>query len=151
MAIVATTSDLYRGVVTNMEDPDPLKVRGVPRYAIGTVANAADDSSGSTYKLARVPYDAILLPDTFFDVENWGFAQVVIGSLAEPDQLLDVARSTATTQSPFAFGDANHGKRVWELLGLPSSPGHWLDLYAHAEADATGAGSMPFVFAWLEA
>jgi len=52
-------------------------------------------------------------------------------------------------RNPIAQGDANHGLRLWEVLGLAASPGGNIALYAHAEANATGAGSMPFRIAYL--
>lgn len=149
MAEVTGASNLIRDPVIGGAVPDTLLVNGVIHCATGTVANAAGDSSGSKYKLCSVPSDAIMHPTTLFDVENWGYAQVVIGSLNETDQILDVAKSAATTQSPFAFGDANHGNRLWEVLGLAADPGGMIDIYAHAEANATGAGSMPFHIAWI--
>ncbi|MEC9435159.1 MAG: hypothetical protein VYD87_19835 [Pseudomonadota bacterium] len=150
MAIVTGNSNLYRSAQALDLMPDPHALAGVVRHAVGTVANASTDSSGSMYRLAKLPSYAILHPSTFFDVENWGFAQVVIGSRDITDQILDVARSAATGQSPFAWGDANHGKRLWEVLGMSVDPNGSIDLYAHAEANATGAGSMPFCIAWLD-
>lgn len=150
MAVVNTKSDLYRDAAALGAIPMPNKLRGVVRHAVGTVANGASDSTGSTFKLATLPSHAVMHPSTLFDVEIWGFAQVVIGSLAETDQILDVARSAATTQSPFAFGDANHAKELWDVLGLAADPGGTIDIYAHAEGAATGAGSMPFCIAWLD-
>lgn len=149
MAVVTGKSNLYRDPVTGGAVPDTLLVNGVMRSATGTLANAAGDSSGSKYKLCAVPYDAIPHPSTLFDVQAWGYAQVVIGSLTETDQILDVAKSAAATQSPFAMGNALHGLRFWEVLGLTEDPGGTFDIYVHAEANATGAGSMPFHVAWI--
>jgi hypothetical protein len=150
MAVVTTKSDLYRDAAALGAIPMPNKLRGVVRHAVGTVTNAAGDSTASKYKLASVPSHAIMHPSTLFDVQAWGFAQSVIGSADVTDQILDVATVAATTQSPFAFGDANHGKELWEVLGLAADPGGMIDIYAHAEAGATGAGSMPFCIAWLD-
>lgn len=51
--------------------------------------------------------------------------------------------------APIANGDANHGKRLWEVLGLASDPGGMIALWKHAAANATGAGSMPFAIHYL--
>ncbi|SFI60782.1 hypothetical protein [Albimonas pacifica] len=150
MAVVNGISNLFRSPIALGAVPDAVQVKGVRRCAVGTVANASTDSSGSTYKLCSIPSHAIMHPDTLLDVENWGFAQVVIGSKEAPDALLDVAKSAATTQAPFAWGDANHGKRLWEVLALAADPGGLIDIYATAEANATGAGSMPFAFEWID-
>lgn len=149
MPVRNTDSNLFRDVGAQGAVLDAAPVKGLVRHAIGTVANAADDSLGSKYRLARVPSDAIMHPETTFDVENWGFAQVVIGSETVTDQILDVARAAETSQSPFAWGDDNHGQRLWQVLGLASDPGGFIEIFAHAEANATGAGSMPFCIAWV--
>lgn len=149
MAVVNETSDLYRDALAGGAVPDPQAVAGRVRVATGKLTNAADDSNGSTYKICSVPADAILHEDTIFDVQNWGFAAVRIGTLDDVDALVSAAKTAANSQSPRVFGDANHGKRLWELLGLPSQPAGYITLYAHAVADATGAGDMPFRVVWI--
>lgn len=135
---------------TSSVPPDPKQARGRLIVATGTVANAADDSNTSMYHLADIPADAILHEDTFFDVENWGFAQVVIGTRSDTDALVDQTKATENTVTPIAIGDANHGKSLWEVLGLAANPGGLIGIWAHAEANATGAGSMPFRIAYLD-
>ncbi|MFT6772313.1 MAG: hypothetical protein ACJA1L_000017 [Paracoccaceae bacterium] len=148
MAVVTSSSDLFPP--DPLDQPMPSKLAGILRHAIGSVACAATDSANSMYRLAQLPSVAIMHPETLFDVEAWGFAQVVIGSKEQTDAILDVAKSAATTQSPFAWGDANHGLELWQVLGLAADPGGFIDIYAHAEAGATGAGSMPFCIAWVD-
>lgn len=150
MAVVEARSDLIHDTMDlTSTPPDPQKARGRLICATGTVANLATDSSGSSYQLAVIPGDALVHEDTFFDVEAWGFAQVVIGTETDTDALVDVARSAAAIHRPVADGDANHGKRLWEILGLAADPGGNIALWAHAEANATGAGSMPFRIAYI--
>lgn len=151
MAVVNKTSDLYRDELAGGAVPDPQAVAGRIKVATGILTNAADDSSGSSYKICSLPADAILHEDTIFDVENWGFAAVRIGTLDDVDALVSANTSAATSQSPRVFGDANHGKRLWELLGLASQPAGNITLYAHAVANATGAGNMPFRVVWIGA
>ncbi len=136
MAVVTTKSDLF-GVPL-----DPAKARGRPIVATFTVANAADDSSGSKYLLGRFPSECILDSRTAFQVQNWGFATVNIGTAEDIDALGTVAKSAGNVYSPIAFGDARHGLPLWEALGLAADPGGEIELYAHASAGATGAGSM---------
>lgn len=150
MPVVSGKSNLIHGTFDYGADaPDPQAAKGRLILATGTVANAADDSNASMYELARIPSQALLHEATFFDVENWGFAQVVIGTKTDTDALLDVARSAANVQSPIAIGDAHHGKPLWEILGLAADPGGDISLWAHAEAGATGAGTMPFRIAYI--
>lgn len=148
MAVVSGKSDLIRDYLAGDAAPDPMRNRGRTYMATGTVANAATDSSASMYHLIDLPSDCILDELTKFDVENWGFAQVVIGTQTDTDALLDVAKASGNTAAPIAFGDANHGKELWEMLGLAADPGGEIGIWAHAEAGATGAGSMPFQFSW---
>ena len=150
MPIVDIKSDLYRDAHLLEPSVDPLKSKGRAIYMTGTVENAATDSTGSKYRLAELPADCYLHEDTFFDVENDGFAQIVIGTNSDTDALLDVARSAAAIQQPVAIGDANHGKQLWEILGMAENPGGYITLFKHAEANATAAGSMPFriVYIW---
>lgn len=150
MAVVSGKSDLIP-VSGGGNAPSPQKARGRLVAMTGSVSNAADDSNTSKFHLANVPSDALVHEDTFFDVENWGFAQVVIGTETDTDALVDQTLATENTVTPFAVGDANHGKPWWEALGLAADPGGYIALYAHAEADATGAGSMPFRIAYLQA
>lgn len=151
MAVVNGKSDL----ITDTHDPSstrpsPQRARGVVRAAAGTVANGANDSNLSTYHLGSVPSDALVHEDTFFDVENWGFAQIVIGTETDTDALVDQTKVTENMVTPFATGDANHAKAWWEALGLAADPGGQIEIYAHAEANATGAGSMVFRLAWVD-
>ena len=99
--------------------------------------------------LADIPSNAIVHEDTFFDVASWGFAQVVIGVEGDTDALVDQAKATENIVTPIAVGDANHGKELWEVLGMAADPKGNIRLIASAEADATGAGSMPFRIAYL--
>lgn len=148
MAIVSGKSDLIPDKYAGDAAPDPMRLKGRTYMATGTLTNAASDSNTSMYRMIDLPSDCILDELTKFDVQNWGFAQVVIGTETDTDALLDVARSAANLQAPIAFGDANHGVELWQLLGLASDPGGMIGIWCHAEADATGAGSMPFQFSY---
>lgn len=150
MPIVNTKSDLIADYLAGQPAAEPELARGRPIVATGTVANAADDLNGSKYHLADLPADCLLDPRTAFDVENWGFAAIRIGTETDVDALSAVLKSAGNTVSPVAFGDANHGKRLWEVLGLAEAPANgMIGIYAHAIADATGAGSMPFAIHYI--
>lgn len=144
MPVVNKLSDLIGDYLAGTTNPDPELARGRCIMATGTAANAVTDSNLSTFALADIPSNAILGDRTKFDVENWGFATVNIGTLTDIDALITVAKSSGNTVSPVVFGDAKHGKRLWEVLGLAADPGGVIRLYAHASANATGAGAMPF-------
>lgn len=153
MAVETGRSDLIHDYTdTTSVPPDPQQARGRYRVAQGTVANGASDSSGSMYRLVDLPADCILMPLTQFDVENWGFAQVVVGTRDDTDALIDQTLATENIVTPIAFGDANHATPLWEMLGLSERPKSGIvSLWAHAEAGATGAGSMLFAIHYVEA
>jgi len=145
MPITSNKSNLVADLVNNVPVADPEYVRGRPVIATGTIANAVDDLSGSTYHLIDLEAHVILDSRTAFDVENWGFATVNIGTLDDPTALITILKSAGNTVSPIAFGDANHGLPLWQVLGLSEAPiSNKISLYAHGPADATGAGAMPF-------
>ena len=150
--IVNSTSDLIHDYFDMDAYPaDPVQARGRVVVATGTVTNLSTDLNTSKYHLVDLPSSCILHPDTFFDVENDGFAQIVIGTESDTDALVDVAKSGGNTITPIAKGDANHGKRLWEVLGLAKDPGGNIGLWKHAEADAAGVGSMPFQIHYITA
>lgn len=150
MAVVTGKSDLIHDPFDPASiPPDTQQLEGVMRTARFTVANAAADSALSKYLLARVPSDAIMDETTQFQVQNWGFAQIQIGTKSNATALVNVLKSAGNVVTPFVFGDANHGKRLWGVLGLANDPGGQIDLYAHALANATGAGSMKGRLSWM--
>lgn len=150
MAVVTGKSNLINDYLDPAASaPDPVEARGRAIYVTGTVANAVDDSTGSMYHLADLPADCILLPETFFGVANDGFAQIVIGTKTDTDALVDQTKATEAIVTPIAQGDANHGKRLWEVLGLAEAPKGTISIYKHAEAPAAAAGSMTFQIVYL--
>lgn len=149
MTVVSQKSNLFRSPHDGDPLIDPLISKGRVIIATGLVANLATDDANSTYRLVDLPSDCMLHEDTFFDVENWGFAQVVIGTKIDTDALIDQTKATEPIVEPIAIGDAFHGKRLWEVLGMGEDPGGVIALFAHAEAGATGAGTMPFRVSYI--
>jgi len=81
-------------------------------------------------------------------VSGWGFAAVRIGTKTDVDALVAVVTSAAAVVNPVAIGDAKHGVPLWQVLGLAADPGGNIGLWAHAIANATGAGSLKGKFAY---
>lgn len=150
MPVVKKQSNLYRNPHDGDALTDPLMKAGRIIIATGSMANSVDDSNQSIYRLGEFPSYCLLHEDTFFDVENWGFAQVVIGTHEDPTALIDQLQSTEAVVKPIVIGDVFHGKRLWEILGLAQDPGGHIVLFAHATADATGAGNMPFRIVYID-
>jgi len=149
MAVVETSSSLFHSPYAGDTVPDPGLRAGRVILATGSVSNAADDNNLSMYHLADLPADCLLHEDTFFDVTNLGFADVRIGTRDTVDALVSQTQASENLITPVAQGDANHGKHLWEVLGMAADPGGWIALYQHAVADAASAGSMKFRFAYL--
>lgn len=119
-----------------------------------SVAIANGDSATSVLKLARVPSNAIILPDsTLFTGGVAGVTSLSVG--------LDNGRGTVSAaalvsaQSIAGAGSlslmqavavANYGKRAWQLLGLASDPGAELDVIATLNTAATADG---LIAGWL--
>jgi hypothetical protein len=121
MAVVNLKSSFFRDAANRLGDP--IEKAGRLVVITGTVAAAATDSALSTYHLCDLPSDCLLHDLTGFRVDGWAFAQVNIGTRTNNVALATVARAAGTNVRPVAFGDAKHGKRLWEVLGLASDPG----------------------------
>ena len=150
MAVVNLNSDIYRDELAGGQVPDAAKANARLFTITGTVSNGATDSQGSTYKLCELPSNCLLDESTAFDVQNDGYAQIEIGTLTDPTALVNVAKAAGNPVNPKGFGDANHGKALWEMLGLAADPGGMIAIYKHgAAAGAAAAGSMPFRISYL--
>ena len=150
MAVVEVKSNLKPDYLdATILQPDPIEVAARMIYANGNVANGAADSALSTYHLLDLPSDCILDQATFFKVDGWGFDQIQIGTDTDPIALVDQTKATAAIVTPIAQGDANHAKRLWEVLGMANDPGGEIGIYVSAAAAATGAGVMTFQIAYL--
>jgi len=150
MPVVNLNSDIYRDELAGGQVIDAARAKARLYTITGTVSNGAADSQGSTYKLCELPSNCLVDESTAFDVQNDGYAQIEIGTLTDATALVNVAKAAGNTVSPKVFGDANHGKALWEILGLAADPGGFITLYKHgAAAGAAGAGSMPFRISFL--
>ena len=143
MPVVQVQSDLFRTQpLLGQATPDPARARGRSIIAQFSVSNLSTDSALSQDLLAELPSDCILGFSTWFKVDGWGFATVNIGTKSDIDALITVAKSAGTYVEPVTRGDANHGKYLWEELGLAADPGGTIAIYAQGPANATGAGVM---------
>lgn len=152
MPVVTGKSNIVRDYVSGDDAPDPRLERGRLYISTGTVANAATDSQNSKYRLASLPSDCILHPDTKFHVSSWGYADIRIGTLTDVAALASVLKSAGATVSPIVAGDvAKHGKELWQILGLAADPGGEIDIYAHGSVAApVAAGTMLFSIVMID-
>lgn len=146
MPVVTARSDLINDQWLQEAAPDPEQAKGHGFTAQGTVVNAATDSQGSKYLLARIPSDCILSDRTSFWVSNWGYADIRIGTKTDPVALVSATKVAAAVQMPIVGGaPAQHCKRLWQNLGLAADPGGLIEIYAHGSvANAVAAGTMLF-------
>ncbi len=144
MPIVNQKSDLFRDAFNGGGIVDPKRLRGRADIATGSVANLATDLNTSSYHLIDLPSDCLIHPDTAFDVENWGFATINLGTQGDIDALGTIPKASGATYRPVVFGDAKFLLELWQILGLATDPGGFIGIYAHASANATAAGAMLF-------
>lgn len=150
MPVREKKSDVFRDQRVGGAVPDASRTIGRLRHIYGTVTNAADDDSGSIFHLCDLPAAAILHEETFFEVNNDGYATIRIGTRTDTQALVNVLRSAGAEVLPVVRGGANHGLPLWQRLGLPRNPGGFIGIYKHAIANATGAGSTRFRISFVE-
>lgn len=122
---------------------DPAKAKGRMFVAADTITNAATDNTGSKYLIGLFPSECILDSKTYFNVTNWGYADIRIGTFSDPAALVSQTKATSNNISPIAQGDARHAKPLWQQLGMAADPGGEIGLWAHGSvANAVAAGSM---------
>jgi hypothetical protein len=143
MAIVFVNSSLFPDPRLDQFPIAPAEARGVTKTATFEVAAAATDNTGSIYTLAMLPADALWDESTSFKIDAWAFADVRIGTRASPGALVSVLRTSGVYANPVLVGDAKHGQRIWQALGLAARPENGLvEIVATAIANATIAGTL---------
>lgn len=157
MAVVALKSTL----ITNADATpavlnSPRVDGGFERIEVATVAITSGDNTDSTYRMFRLPSNAVVTdlriysPDigttTIADVGLYrtakdGGAVVDADFFASALSLKDGAlNGTDILHEAAVFTIANSGKELWDALGLTSDPSVFYDvaLTLTADADATG-------------
>lgn len=149
MPIVTLRSPLVTDPRLTEPGPDPTLARGRLIVATSRVTNAATDSNGSRYHMTDVPSDAVFDPSMAFDVTDWGYADIRIGTRTSIGALVSQTKATANIVQPVVFGDLKFENHIWQVLGLAADPGGLIGLYVHAQADAVAAGYLQFRIAYL--
>ena len=157
MAVVAVKSTL----ITNADATpavlnSPRVDGGFERIEVATAAITSGDNTGSTYRMFRVPSNAVMTdlriysPDigttTISDIGLYrtakdGGAVVDADFFASALSLKDGAlNGTDVLHESAVFSIANSGKELWDALGLTSDPSVFYDVAftLTAAADATG-------------
>lgn len=156
MAVVAVKSTLITNAdATPVVLNSPRVDGGAERVAVATADIASGDSIASTYRMFRVPSNAVMTdlriysPDigttTISDIGLYaadGGAVVDADFFASALSLKDGAlNGTDVLHESTVFSIANSGKELWSALSLSSDPGVMYDvtftLTAAADADGT--------------
>lgn len=110
------------------------------------------DSIGSTFRIARIPSNAIVTGASVFcgavtsAAADIGLYQTPANGGAVVDADFFIAAQTIATASPginilggntATYGPANRAKRVWEVLGLAADPQRTYDVVLTLTAAAT--------------
>ena len=154
MAVVAVKSTL----VTNADAlpavlNNPRVDGGFERIEVATVAITSGDTTASTYRMFRVPSNAVVTDLKIYapDIGTTTIADIGLyaadgGAVADADffasalSLKDGALNGVDVLHESAvFSIANSGKELWDALGLTSDPSVFYDvaLTLTADADAT--------------
>jgi len=149
MTVVIGASNVSQRARGGAGFADPQALSGLRRMVTGIVTNPTPAFTLSRFHLTDLPSDCYLTPQTLFGVVGWGFAQVNIGTETAVTALGTVARGAAATFVPIAADDVRRQQELWQALGLAANPGGFIGLFAHATANATGAGSMPFYIEYI--
>lgn len=157
MAVVAVKSTL----VTNADAlpavlNSPRVDGGFERIEVATAAITSGDNTGSTYRMFRVPSNAVVTDLRIYspDIGTTTIADIGLyrtakdgGAVQDADffasalSLKDGALNGVDVLHEAAvFTIANSGKELWDALGLTSDPSVFYDvaLTLTADADATG-------------
>jgi hypothetical protein len=125
-----------------------------------TITVDVGDEATSTYTLAVLPREAVLLPTTVMRFDGTVTGTMDVGDVSNPDGLVDGYACSANTtvwygapaSTSWVPGAADMGKPLWQLLGYASrtaAPAQ-IELYATlvgtTQASAAGVGYFNFQF-----
>lgn len=162
MAVVAVKSTL----ITNADATpavlnSPRVDGGFERIEVATAAITSGDNTGSTYRMFRVPSNAVMTdlriysPDigttTISDIGLYrtakdGGAVVDADFFASALSLKDGAlNGTDVLHESAVFSIANSGKELWDALGLTSDPSVFYDVAFTLTADADATATVKLI------
>lgn len=166
MAVVAVKSTLITNAdATPVVLNSPRVDGGFERVSVAAAAITSGDSIGSTYRMFRVPSNAVMTdlriysPDIgtttisdigLYDTAAAGGAVVDADFFASALSLKDGAlNGTDVLHESAVFSIANSGKELWDALGLSSDPHKFYDvaLTLTGAADATATVKLAGRFA----
>lgn len=151
MAVVTKITKGVRDTTRANPQPNAHEAQANIKLALFEIAVANGDSSTSKFVLARIPSNAILVPE-LCNLNSGGVAGLTNLSLGLDNELgtaianklmnavdISVAGNYSAVS---AVARTDYTKRLWQLLGLGSDPGALITVYATTGANATDAGTL---------
>lgn len=137
---------------------DTRATNGKPLHVVtGVVEVAAGDDDGSTYRILRLPSEAILTSLSIasdalgtaaayevgvYEVEDNGGAAVDADEFGSSISLVSAVAWTEILEEAAPTDKEKIGKPLWERLGLTSDPGKSYDIVATGTTAGDAAGSI---------
>ena len=131
--------------------PNAKTSKGALRVSIDTLEINATDDDTSTYRIARVPSNAVLESITIKNDAITGGNDFFLGFYDINDGVAIDADALLGTTSLASAGDidglgsidiANFGKEVWELAGLDKDPNKLVDIVLTGNTVGTATGTV---------
>lgn len=141
------------GYGTGYKNPSAIKAvegvyaEGVERKINSQISIANGDSINSVYYVGRVPSSCIISPGALAYVPAiTGLTDFSLGFAGAPKALMaDVdVHAGGNISAMSAVAVANYNQRAWQLAGLSSDPGGFLDIFVTLGAAAGAAGLITF-------
>ena len=162
MAVVAVKSTL----VTNADATpavlnNPRVDGGYERIEVSTVAITSGDTTASTYRMFRVPSNAVMTDLRIYapDIGTTTAADIGLyrtakdgGAVQDADFFASAVslnggaiNGTDVLHEAAVFTIANSGKELWEALALTSDPSVFYDVALTLTGDADAAGTVKLI------
>lgn len=152
---------------TGVRDPASLKaIDGIlagaeVRVVPSTITITTGDSANSTHRIATVPSNAIIDPSSEYLFAATGITDLDVGvaypnggAVIDADCYVDgddvSAAGSQTLRGHGTLTTANAFKRVWEIAGLSSDPGGFLDLIATQKAGTAATNVIQFCIRYFK-
>jgi len=153
---LVTNADAVPAVLNN-----PRVDGGFERIEVATVAVTNADSTGSTYRMFRVPSNAVMTDLRIYspDIGTTTIADIGLyrtakdGSAVQDADFFDSALSLKdgalngvdVLHEAAVFTIANSGKELWDALGLTSDPSVFYDVTMTLTGDADATGTVKLI------
>jgi hypothetical protein len=157
MAVVTPSST----VITNLDakpivKAEPADISGRVRVAQETIEVTAGDSATSTYRMVRIPSNAVILAASKLYMDDIGGANLTVADIglrrpgtatdvtADPDALNTGLDASNVGTLDVLSDHALMGQKAWQYVaGLTKDPGGSFDVYITlGTADAAAGGTM---------